>query len=107
MDLYLQAVTQQATDRTDQATPDLETYIALRRDTSACRPCFALMEFVAGVDLPDDAASHPTILAMEEATNDLVSWSNVKISYPCATDNIADRIYSIGYLLIQCRAIAS
>lgn len=77
MDLYLQAVTQQAADRTDKAIPDLETYIALRRDTSACRPCFALMEFVAGVDLPDEVAQHPTILAMEEATNDLVSWSNV------------------------------
>ena len=78
MDLYLRSVAQQASDRDDRRTPYLETYIALRRDTSACRPCFALMEFVAGIDLPDDVAEHHLIRSMEDATNDLVSWSNVR-----------------------------
>lgn len=77
MDLYLKSVARQAADRDDGRTPDLETYIGLRRDTSACRPCFALMEFVAGIDLPDEVAEHPLIRSMEDATNDLVSWSNV------------------------------
>ncbi|KAI0078811.1 terpene synthase [Panus rudis PR-1116 ss-1] len=81
MDLYLKAVAQQAADRTDDNTPDLESYIALRRDTSACRPCFALHEWVADIDLPDEVAQHPLVKSMEEATNDLVSWSNDVFSY--------------------------
>jgi len=43
-DFFFQSVTQQALDRATGVIPDLESYIALRRDTSGCKPCWALIE---------------------------------------------------------------
>jgi len=43
-DFFFQSVTQQAIDRAQGEIPDLESYIALRRDTSGCKPCWALIE---------------------------------------------------------------
>ncbi|OAX40418.1 terpenoid synthase [Rhizopogon vinicolor AM-OR11-026] len=60
---------------------DLESYIALRRNTSCDLPCFALIEYAAQIDIPDEVMSHPVIMAMEEAVNDLVAWSNDMFSY--------------------------
>lgn len=77
MDLFFKAVAQQAADRALGVIPDLESYIVVRRNTSGCKPCFALIEYGARIDLPDEVAQHPTICALEEATNDLVTWSNV------------------------------
>jgi Terpene synthase family 2, C-terminal metal binding len=77
MDLFFKAVAQQSADRAHGWIPDLESYVPLRRDTSGCKPCFALIEYAAGIDLPDYVVGHPTIRALEEATNDLVTWSNV------------------------------
>ncbi|KAG2031237.1 isoprenoid synthase domain-containing protein [Suillus americanus] len=81
MDLFFIAAAKQADDRAKGRIPDLESYITLRRDTSACKPCFALIEYAALIDLPDKVMSHPAIMAMEEATNDLVTWSNDIFSY--------------------------
>lgn len=44
MDFFFQSITQQAKDRAAGVIPDLESYIALRRDTSGCKPCWALIE---------------------------------------------------------------
>ncbi len=77
MDLFFQAIAQQARDRARGDVPALEEYIALRWDTSGCKPCFALIEYAAGIDLPEEVISHPTIRALEEATNSFVTWSNV------------------------------
>ncbi|KAH7884778.1 isoprenoid synthase domain-containing protein [Phlebopus sp. FC_14] len=81
MDLFFIAVAKQAEDRACGRIPDLESYIAVRRDTSGCKPCFSLIEYAAGIDLPDEVMSHPVIMSMEEATNDLVTWSNDIFSY--------------------------
>ncbi|KAL7279160.1 hypothetical protein ACG7TL_007000 [Trametes sanguinea] len=81
MDLFFRAVAQQAKDRARGDIPSLEEYIALRWDTSGCKPCFALIEYAAGIDLPDEVISHPTIRDLEEATNSLVTWSNDIFSY--------------------------
>lgn len=81
MDLFFIAAVKQAEDRATGRVPDLESYITMRRDTSACKPCFALIEYAALIDLPDEVMSHPVIMAMEEATNDLVTWSNVMSHY--------------------------
>jgi hypothetical protein len=77
MDLFFKAVAQQSSHRAKRILPDLESYVPLRRDTSGCKPCFALIEYAAGIDLPIEVVEHPTICALEEATNDLVTWSNV------------------------------
>jgi hypothetical protein len=78
MDLFFIAVAKEVDDRAKGHISDFESYIAVRRDTSGCKPCFALIEYAARIDLPDEVLSHPVIMAMEEATNDLVTWSNVK-----------------------------
>ena len=77
MELFFKAVTIQARNRAANATPDLEDYITVRRDTSGCKPCWALIEYANGLDLPDEVMDHPIIQNLDEATNDLVSWSNV------------------------------
>lgn len=77
MDLFFKAITIQAHNRAANIIPDLEDYIVLRRDTSACKPCWAMVEYANGLDLPDEVMEHPIILSLDEAANDLISWSNV------------------------------
>jgi hypothetical protein len=77
MEFFFQAVHQQALDRRSGEIPDLESYIALRRDTSGCKPCWALIEYANGLYIPDDVMEHPSLVALGEAANDLVTWSNV------------------------------
>jgi hypothetical protein len=79
-DFFFQAVSQQAFDRAHGAIPDLESYIALRRDTSGCKPCWALIEYANNLDIPDEVMEHPIIRNLGEAANDLVTWSNVSVS---------------------------
>lgn len=81
MDFFFQAVTIQARDRENGIVPDLESYISLRRDTSGCKPCWALIEYAYDLHIPDDVMEHPIILSLGEATNDLVTWSNDIFSF--------------------------
>ncbi|KIL65704.1 hypothetical protein M378DRAFT_457656 [Amanita muscaria Koide BX008] len=81
MQLFFRAATQQASDRMNNDIPDLESYIACRRDTSACKPCFQLIEYAGGFELPEEVLQHPIIQSLEEATNDLVTFSNDVFSY--------------------------
>ena len=95
-DFFFQSVTQQAADRASGCIPDLESYIVLRRDTSGCKPCWALIEcnvmrirqigkpLIASIDannlkIPDEVMDHPIIRSLGEASNDVVTWSNVRI----------------------------
>ncbi|KII87637.1 hypothetical protein PLICRDRAFT_112279 [Plicaturopsis crispa FD-325 SS-3] len=80
-DFFFQAVAQQALDRDTGAIPDLASYIAQRRDTSGCKPCWALIEYANNLDIPDDVMDHPLIRSLGEAANDLVTWSNDIFSY--------------------------
>ncbi|TFK19578.1 terpenoid synthase [Coprinopsis marcescibilis] len=80
-DFFFQSVTQQALDRAQGEIPDLESYITLRRDTSGCKPCWALIEYANNLDLPEEVMDHPVVRALGEATNDLVTWSNDIFSY--------------------------
>ncbi|KJA23141.1 hypothetical protein HYPSUDRAFT_138166 [Hypholoma sublateritium FD-334 SS-4] len=80
-DFFFQSVTQQASDRAAGVIPDLESYIALRRDTSGCKPCWALIEYAYNLDIPDEVMEHPVIRNLGEAANDLVTWSNDIFSY--------------------------
>jgi hypothetical protein len=70
---------QQALDRNHGVIPDLESYIALHRDTSRCKPCWARIEYANNLDIPDDVMEHPIIRDLGEAVNDLVAWSNVSV----------------------------
>ena len=78
-DLLFKAVTIQARDRAASVVPGLEDYIDMRRDTSGCEICWTLIEYANDLDLPDEVMDHPIIQSLDEATNDLVAWSNVSI----------------------------
>lgn len=78
MEMFFQSVVTQTQNRAQGTIPDLESYITVRRDNSGCKPCFQLAEFSAGIDLPDEVIQHPVLQALEEASNDLVTWSNVR-----------------------------
>ncbi|CCM03258.1 uncharacterized protein FIBRA_05385 [Fibroporia radiculosa] len=80
-DMFFQAVTQQAMDRANGVIPDLESYISIRRDTSGCKPCWALIEYANNLDLPWEVMDHPIMRGLGEAANDLVTWSNDIFSY--------------------------
>ncbi|KAG2030559.1 isoprenoid synthase domain-containing protein [Suillus americanus] len=81
MDLWFISAAKEVDNRAKGHVDDVESYIELRRDLSGCKSCFALIEFVNRIDLPDEVVSHPVIMALEEATNDFVSWSNDIYSY--------------------------
>lgn len=75
---FFEAVSKQAQDRDSGVVPDLETYIDLRRDESGCKPVFDLIEYGLRIDLPDYVVEHPVIMALNQGSNDLVTWSNVR-----------------------------
>ena len=102
LDVYFQAIMQQADDRGHRNIPDLEEYILLRRDTSGCKTGFAFIEYAANIDLPDEVAEHPVIVGLSNATNDLVSWANVSRICPryCGAGSLAFRY--TGRALVQC-----
>jgi hypothetical protein len=77
IELFFIAVAKQVDDRAKGNMYDLPSYIALRRELVAMKLCFPFIEFVAGIDLPDEVVSHPVVMALEEATNDHVAWVNV------------------------------
>ncbi|KAG2143016.1 isoprenoid synthase domain-containing protein [Suillus clintonianus] len=81
MDFFFQAVHVQAIDRAKGVVPDLDSYISQRRDTSGCKPCWALIEYANNLDIPDEVMEHPIIQSLGEAANDLVTWSNDIFSY--------------------------
>ncbi|TFK54635.1 terpenoid synthase [Heliocybe sulcata] len=82
LELFFEAVHQQAQDRDADIIPDIESYIDVRRDTSGCKPVFDLMEYALGIDLPDEVVENPVIKALNQGTNDLVTWSNVSRFIP-------------------------
>ncbi|KAH9043372.1 isoprenoid synthase domain-containing protein [Lactarius pseudohatsudake] len=81
MQMFFQAVHQQALFRANGVVPDLETYIDMRRDTSGCKPVFDLIEYSLDLELPDVVVEDPVIVALNQGANDLVTWSNDIFSY--------------------------
>jgi hypothetical protein len=65
-------------DRQSEEIPDLESYIAFRRDSSGCKLCFSFIEYANNLDIPDEVMEHPLVRGLVEAANDLVSWANVR-----------------------------
>jgi len=106
MRTYFQGVQQEASFRTDGIAPDIQTYIEMRRETSACKPVFDLIEYSLDLELPDDVIEHPIIMALSQGANDLVTWANVStIRSPIPTSCVNKKCP--GPLLLQCRAISS
>ncbi|KAG2144389.1 isoprenoid synthase domain-containing protein [Suillus bovinus] len=60
--------------------PDLETYVDLRRNASGLRMVFHLIEYAGGLDLPEQASSHPSLKQLTDQACDLIAWSEDAIS---------------------------
>ena len=59
-------------------TPDLESYIDLRRDASGFRMVFDLIEYTGGLNLPEHALVHPILKHLTEQACDIIAWSEVR-----------------------------
>jgi hypothetical protein len=77
--MFFEAVNTQARARDNGIILDIESYIDLRRDTSGCKPVFDLIEYALDIELPEFVVTDPIIKALNEGSNDLVTWSNVSI----------------------------
>ncbi|KAF8547657.1 terpenoid synthase [Imleria badia] len=78
-DEYLEAVAQQAIDRSGHRIRDITSYFDIRRDTIGGKPAIALLEL--GLDIPDEVMSHPAIQEMALAAVDMISIGNDITSY--------------------------
>ncbi|KIK65246.1 hypothetical protein GYMLUDRAFT_240536 [Collybiopsis luxurians FD-317 M1] len=76
MGLFFQAVNKQAQYRQAGSIPNLDSYIAERRDTSGLKPCWALIEYANNLHIPDHIFNSSIIREMEDIANDvdLVSY---------------------------------
>lgn len=60
-----------------QAIPDLETYIALRRDTSYGRVVCAFLEYSLDLQIPDECWRNEAFRLLIDYTTDAAAWTNV------------------------------
>ena len=99
MEVYFDA---QCLEADSKGVPDMDSYIRFRRDASGCNPCFTLIEYANGLNLPDEVFEDPTIRTLQETANDIVSWSNVGLSLTTSVLllTISARV---GYRIVQYR----
>ena len=57
-----------------------DEYIAVRRDTSGVRPCFASIE--SNLSLPQEVVDHPVLKEMETLGVDMILLFNVSMYVP-------------------------
>lgn len=81
-DLYTQAILQQTVNRSVDEVPTVEEFIQLRRDTSAVKMVFSVLEYSLGLDLPEEVHNDPIIAELSLAGNDILTWANDVYSFP-------------------------
>ncbi|KAG8783460.1 hypothetical protein FRC12_019701 [Ceratobasidium sp. 428] len=81
-DLYTQATLKQNINRSVDNLPTVEEFIQLRRDTSAVKMMFPVLEYTLGLSLPDEVHGDPVIGELLLAGNDLLTWANDVYSFP-------------------------
>ncbi|KIO32334.1 hypothetical protein M407DRAFT_214286 [Tulasnella calospora MUT 4182] len=79
--LYVDAICRQVVNRRHDEIPSIETFVKLRRDTSAVKLVFALVEYSLNLDLPDEVFEDPMIQSLEEGANDILTWANDMYSF--------------------------
>lgn len=77
---YVEIVGTEAELREKNQVLDINGYIHFRRETSAVRTCFDLVEYCLGLDLPEYVHEDPVFISGYNAAMDLVFWANVSIS---------------------------
>lgn len=78
----MDAVVQQAEDRTKHRIRTIESYLEVRRDTIGAKPSFALMELE--LDIPDEVFHHPTLENLRLWVIDMLCIGNVSNSHSSA-----------------------
>jgi len=78
---YMRAVVEEADLRQSGTILDLESYIALRRDTSGCQACWAMIEYGNSLEIPDEVMDYPLLRRLGETTNDYVMLANDIFSF--------------------------
>jgi len=81
-DMYTQATLQQTTNRSVDKVPSIQDYIQIRRDTSAVKIGFAVLEYSLGLNFPDEVFDDPVMAELWLAGNDLLTWANDIYSFP-------------------------
>ncbi|KAG2069374.1 terpenoid synthase [Suillus decipiens] len=76
---YLHAVVVEALDREQGHRRSIDDYLKLRRLTIGATPSFAICEM--GMDLPDEAFYHPTVVELVECSTDMIIIGNDMVSY--------------------------
>jgi Terpene synthase family 2, C-terminal metal binding len=79
---YIECVAREAEYRERGEVLDMESFKHLRRENSAIRLCFCLLEYSLGIDLPDDVFENPVFASLYWAAVDMVFWANVRLSSP-------------------------
>jgi hypothetical protein len=76
---YVKTVGTEAILREKNEVLDIPSYVTFRRETSAVRTCFDLVEYCTGLDLPQHVHEDPVFISGYNAAMDLVFWTNVRI----------------------------
>lgn len=75
---YISAVSKESELRADNQTLNIDSFIHIRRENSAVRVCFALFEYVHGIELPDEVFENPVFMRMYWQGVDCVWLANVR-----------------------------
>lgn len=78
---YVEIVGKEAELREKNEVLDIPGYVTFRRETSAVRACFDLVEYCLGIDLPQYVHDDPVFISGYNAAMDLVFWANVCTQY--------------------------
>ncbi|KAF8511105.1 terpenoid synthase [Gautieria morchelliformis] len=76
---YIDAVVQQAEDRSTGHIRDVQSYFEIRRDTVGVKPTFTILEI--HMNIPDEVMNHPIIMKLCELAGDMILIANDVISY--------------------------
>ncbi|KAK0200184.1 terpenoid synthase [Desarmillaria ectypa] len=76
---YTNSVVQQAKDRRQSYIWNIDEYFDVRRHTIGVNPSYAMLEL--GYDLPDEVFYHPTVVALQRMSCDLIIMDNDLASY--------------------------
>lgn len=76
LDGYLLSQESEVENRIGQRTPDLKTYLVLRRSTGMEPALLDLVEYDLGLWLPPPVVSSPELQALRRAAEDYVDWIN-------------------------------
>jgi hypothetical protein len=79
---YMLGLLGQVTSRArDPRKITVDEYLKFRRGTIGAMPCFCLVEYAEGIDLPQYVIDHPSIQACQQVAVDLVLIDNDILSY--------------------------